>query len=307
MAAVTVAGQCRERSPADIALFGADSARFTQRFVDAAAGEAMLAEALSEGAVERQAELHTGSGDAPFRIALWRQRGGERIRLLASFAHLPEQPSVARDGPAVPTQRIEEFGEQLRLPLAAIMGFAETLRRDEGGSQAPPRELAGDILAASWRMMRLVDDLVLLAELGAEAPPLRISEVDVARLSRRVLRLAQPMAAAAGVDLVHDLGRGPGPTVLADETTLWSVIENLVRAAVEASGPGGEVSVASGAEAGGLVLNVRSKGAGGGAPLQPLGPTTEMSRANGARLRISGESGFAADLTFPAERCLNPI
>ena len=308
LAAVTVAGQCRERSPADLAVFGPQAARFADRFVDRATGEAMLAEAVRDGAAERRAELHAGSGDAPFRVALWRQRGGERIRLLASFVHLPDGPAESVDGGAIPALRVETFGEQLRLPLAAVAGFAERLRHDGTGSaENGCLQVAGDILAATWRMMRLVDDLVLLAELGAQAPPLRMSEVDVTRLARRVLRLAQPLASTADVGLVHELGSGVGPSVLADETTLWSVIENLVRAGVEAGGRGGEVRISCRSEAGDLVLWVESRGGATAPPRLSLRATEEMARANGAQLRLMLEGGFAARLTFPKERCLGPV
>lgn len=311
MAAVTVAGQCRERSPADIAIFGADAARFAERFVDRTAGEAVLAEALSAGTAETRAALLTGNGEAAFQVSLWRQRGGDRIRLLAAFAQLPAAPVTSAAQPCgVSRDRIETFGGQLRMPLGAIMGFAERMRRGEGkAGQAEASELAGDILAASWRMMRLVDDLVLVAEMGIDRPPLRMGEVDIARLSRRVLRLAEPMATAAGVTLGHDLGDGAGPSVLADETTLWSVIENLVRAAVLATGREGEVRLACRAEAGDLVLSVEAMGRlrAQSEVEGPLRLTEEMSAANGAHLEVATADGFAARLTFPKERYLNPI
>lgn len=305
MAAITVAGQCRERSPSDIAIFGADAARFAERFVDRAAGEAVLAEALSAGNAETRAALVTGSGEAPFQVSLWRQRGGDRIRLLGAFAHQPTPPAPVRQF-GVPAERIEAFGGQLRVPLGAIMGFAERIRRE--GGQGGNAELAGDILAATWRMMRLVDDLLLVAEMGAERPPLRVGEVDIARLSRRVLRLAEPMATAAGVKLAHDLGDGAGPSVLADETSLWSVIENLVRAAVLVSARPGEVRLGCRAEAGGLALSVEAEPADGQAEIEGLlRLTREMTAANGARLELPEETGFSARLTFPKERYLNPI
>ena len=309
MAAVTVAGQCRERSPGDLALFGSDAVRFAERFADPAAGEAMLAEAVRDGVAEREAVLSSRSGEATFQVSLWRQRGGERIRLIACFAHLPEPQPEEMRGAGLPPERVEAFADQFRLPLSAIAGLAERLRHGGGndGDGDAPLELAGDILAASWRLTRLVDDLVLMAELDGDGPPLRMSEVDVARLSRRVLRLAQPMAAAADVALEHDLGRTSGPSVLADETTLWSAIETIVRAAVAASGQGGAVRIHCGEEAGDLVLSVEGRGRGAAKPAVALGPAEAMGRANGAHVHVATDDGFVARLTFPKERCLNPI
>ena len=308
MAAVTVAGQCRERSPADLAVFGADAARFTARFAEPAEGEALLAEAVREGVAEREAELLGRSGSGTFRVALWRQRGGERIRILACFAELPTPEAGQSGGAGRLARGVAGLADLVRLPLAAIAGFAERLRH--GGGDAGPKRtaaLAGDILAASWRLARLADDLALMAELDGEGPPLRMGEVEVVRLTRRILRLAEPLAAAADVTLEHELGQAAGPSVLADEATLWSAIEGLVMAAVAASGRGGAVRVDCEGEGGDLVLRVQARGDGGAADPAALRRAEATARANGAELVVTAERGLTATLTFPKERWLTPV
>lgn len=86
LAAVTVAGQCRERSPVDLALFGEAAERFVERFADPLAGEALLARALADGAAEGRAALITAARVGTFRVSLWRQRSGEKVRVVAAFA-----------------------------------------------------------------------------------------------------------------------------------------------------------------------------------------------------------------------------
>ena len=76
MAALDVAGQIRERSPADMAIFGDGATRLIDRFIQPAGGQALLARAVNDGSAEGIAWLATGAGQQRFRISLWRQRGG---------------------------------------------------------------------------------------------------------------------------------------------------------------------------------------------------------------------------------------
>lgn len=311
MAAVTVAGQCRERSPADLAIFGPDATRFAERFADPGRGESLLAEALNNGTAELRAELRTAAAEAvPFRVALWRQRGGERIRLIASFAHAPPAPPRSPVPVGKPQglsrERIGSYGGQIRHPLGAIMGLAERMRRCETEDCAAP-VLASDILAAAWRMLRLVDDLVLTAELGAERPPLRVGELDVGRLVRRVARLTEPLAATRNVSLLHEGGSAPRPSVLADETTLWSAIENLLHQAVLSAAPGASVRLSWHLNGKGLDLRIATEANGPEVPPISLKLTEEMCVANGVRLEVGNDTGFEARLAFPRERCLSPV
>lgn len=292
MAAVTVAGQCRERSPSDITIFGEGTTRFVERFADPAVGEALLATALAEGAAEGAATLLTGTGRAPFRVALWRQRGGQKIRVLASFA-----PAVQDTATGRASEASLDAGAGLRRPLASIIGLAEGLR-SEGAAAGP----AGDILAASWHLVRLVEELAVTAELrpGRLAP--RIGEVDLARLAGRLLRLARPAADAAGVTLEPALDDGAGRSVVADEGALWVMAETLIHAGIEAAGEGSAVRIALGpGSGGGLELEVATEG---DPASTPLGAVAEAAAANGARLRTGPGGGFPLRLVFPRGRCL---
>ena len=66
---------------------------------------------------------------------------------------------------------------------AEFAGLAEHLR-------CPPEPLAAgalsrhasDIVAAAWRLMRLADDLSALMDMPGQRPPIRVTEVDAARL-----------------------------------------------------------------------------------------------------------------------------
>ena len=332
MAALDVAGQFRERSPTDMAIFGDGAGQFIDRFVQPAGGQSLLARAVSDGNAEGTAWLVTPTGQHRFRISLWRQRGGERIRVLAAFSICEESDAdmgvdIGGGLPEPVRQALMRMGHDMRSPLAAVMGFAELIRANPEGLK--PAEAAGhatDIVAAAWRLMRIADDLDAAGMSGKARPALHLAEVDIARLARRVARLAAPAARAAGVAL-DGRGlpeRGRGTLVLGDESTLWSVVDSLLQNAIRHGGRGAEVAIALrvvGKGSGkGLVLEIADNGPGleagelarlmqGGMPGRGLAFSREMSRANGADLEIETApgKGLAARILFPAARCLSAV
>ncbi len=198
MAALDVAGQIRERSPADIAIFGEDATRLVDRFIQLAGGQTLLARG---GSAEGTAWLNTTAGQRRFRISLWRHRGGDRIRVLAAFSVCGEIDTDAHKGlPDLAREALTRMGHDMRSPLAAAMGFAEMIRANpEDLKPAEAARHASDIVAAAWRLPRIADDLEAAGASGEMRPALRPAEVDLARLARRVARLAAPAARAAGV------------------------------------------------------------------------------------------------------------
>jgi len=327
MAALDVAGQIRERSPADMAIFGDGATRLIDRFVEPAGGQALLARAVSDGSAEGTAWLVTGAGQRRFRISLWRQRGGERIRVLAAFSACGATEAADAEAglPDLAREALIRMSRDMRLPLTAVMGFAELIRAGPDGLKpAAAAGHAADIVAAAWRLMRIAGDLEAAGSTGEALPALHLSEVDIARLARRVARLAVPAAAAAGV-VINEKSlpeRGHGPLVLGDENTLWSIIDNLLQNAVRHAGRGAVVAIAlcRPGDGQGLALEIADNGPGleadelaglllNGNPGRGLAFSRAMARANGTELEIDTApgQGLTARILFPAARCLNPV
>jgi signal transduction histidine kinase len=326
LAAVTVAGQCRERSPVDLALFGQDADRFVPRFAQPAIGEALLARAIEAGAAECVADLTTASGARPFRVSLWRQRGGDRIRLIAAFAAMGEDRPKARQGAAgtVALPAVLEIAHDCHAPLASLIAQSVALRAEAETTGDPALAMLGaDMAAGAWRLQRLCDDLFALGAEGGDATLHRTGEIDLTRLARRVMRLAAPVARLHGVDLVlPKTGGEEVPVVLADESSLWGALDDLIRHAIRAAGRGGRVAVDVQPAAGGLALVVRGTPPGRG---QPQTPATAGDRPiahwrdprereaiatvlaiSGAALEEAGAGALALAerVVFPASRCL---
>jgi len=327
MAALDVAGQIRERSPVDMAIFGDIATRLTDRFVDPAGGQELLAHAVSDGSAEGAAWLATVAGQRRFRVSLWRQRGGERIRVLAAFSICEVAETVLgvdmdSDLPEPTRNALMRLGHDMRSPLAAVMGLAEPIRaRGRDLSPDEAAENAADIVAAAWRLSRIADDLEAAGYSGQGGTVLRHAEIDIARLARRVARLAGPAALAAGVaiDTQGLPEQVSGQLVLGDESMLWSMVDNLLQNAIRHAGRDAVIALALRKTESGLVLEIVDNGPGlatadlarllqGGKPGRGLAYSREMARANGAELEIETApgQGLAARIVFPAARCLSP-
>lgn len=329
MAAVSVDGRCRERNPPDQAIFGPESDRLVPRFCDPSEGQALFARCTEAGTAEGTATLETVAGRQCFRISLWRQRGGERIRILAAFAAAEGEGPCADDArPAGVssahgvTSAQEMIGRALRGPVESVIAVAGALRLAGSASEGTSGGGAGDIaraasllLTAGWRLTRLCDDLSLLGELRSPRLPVRTAEVDVSRLIRRVQAVAASRVGSAGLDAAGFGASHPGPLVMTDEGALWTLLDQLATT-VPATGKGGDVApariwlddTAPGDGVSIIVGTTADTGADGSVSAMPDGDCEQLADTCGARLepgRVKGV-GPVTRVVFPPARCLGP-
>lgn len=294
LATISVDGRCRERSPVDLALFGPKGERLIERFVEAGEGQVLFARATADGAAEGVAMLRTLANDAPFRVSLWRQRGGDKIRVLAAFSEIAPAPD-----PAPPeAHHITNVPDPMALTLDAVRALAERLHLAEG---APNTRDTGDLLAAAWRLKALATGPRV-----TEAP----REVDLARLARRAVRLA---AAGQARDdtTVRFAEIGIVPLIIGEEAALWTMLDHLILAALKAVAAPASLTLNLDfpGERAGLVLSVTAEGS---APAGRLQKSEQIDAARVVAARHDAvleadsmtSTGFEARVVFPLHRCL---
>jgi two-component system phosphate regulon sensor histidine kinase PhoR len=137
---------------------------------------------------------------------------------------------------------VANVSHELKTPLAAIRGYAETLA--EGGAlddRATAERFSRRILEQCRRLGALLDDLLTLSRLeGAE--PLRASEtVDLRAIAAEAADLVA--GAARERDVTVTLEPGPSPVVAGDPDGLLRLAANLLDNAVKYNRPGGRVTV----------------------------------------------------------------
>jgi two-component system OmpR family sensor kinase len=191
------------------------------------------------------------AGDLSTRMT---PEGSVEVRQLAeSFNHMLDRLEEAFRG-----QRafVSDASHELRTPLTAIRGQIEVLAHARHASSEEIAATAAVVTREVERMQRMVDDMLLLAQMdeGLAHDP-RPTEVD-SLVSESFAGLS------TGLDRDLEVLGPPGGTVVADRDRVIQVIRNLVRNAVEHTAPGGSIRVAAIAQNGSLQVSVSDNGPG---------------------------------------------
>jgi signal transduction histidine kinase len=138
-------------------------------------------------------------------------------------------------------QFLAVVSHEMRTPLTSIISFSELLRGEADGLSPEGMRFLGIIERNADRLLRLIDDLLMLNRLEAGGLPLELTQVSLPDLAAEAVKTATPVAAKSGVT-VH-LDAGHGPQVLADPRRLTQVLDNLIGNAVKFSHVDGLVRV----------------------------------------------------------------
>jgi signal transduction histidine kinase len=176
---------------------------------------------------------------------------------------------------------------ELRTPLTSISGFVEMLGdEDQEHLTSAGRNYVQAIARGTARLQRIVEDLLLVAEIEADRLQLVKTPTDLGELTAATVEAALPTAAERGVELVLDVH---GSLALeADAARLGQVLDNLVSNALKYTRRGGRVVVSATESNGNLRLEVADNGIG--VPHEELGQLfSRFYRASSAtRLAIPG-------------------
>jgi len=188
---------------------------------------------------------------------------------------------------------VASVSHELRTPLTSIVSFTQLLREGLGVDSVEDQAEFLDIIGRNTqRLLRLVDDLLLLDRMESNAVRTTLEPVDLAALVQQAGSSIHPVAVENGVDLQVDTE--PGPVMLGDVGRLGQMVDNLLSNAVKFTPPGGKASIAArpateGAE--GWVLEVSDTGIG--IPVEEQQNLFQrFFRASNARQRSTAGSGL---------------
>ncbi len=139
----------------------------------------------------------------------------------------------------------EFFGlvsHELRTPLTSIVGYADVLSEVEGEQfSAEGSRYLAIVKRNSERLDRLVQDLLLVGQVGSGTFDIRVGAVDIEAVARECVELSQPAAIEAGVELSVE---SKGVRAFSgDQGRLSQVLDNLVSNALKFTPPRGRVVV----------------------------------------------------------------
>jgi len=135
---------------------------------------------------------------------------------------------------------LASISHEFRTPLTSIRGYAELLQEED--LVAEQRDYVNVIDRNSARLVGLVDDLLVMAQIQSGGLPLELGEVVLNDLIARAGEAAKPFAASKHIDLDIDTEREI-VTTRADADRLGQVLDNLVSNAIKYTPDGGGVSI----------------------------------------------------------------
>ncbi len=183
---------------------------------------------------------------------------------------------------------VANVSHELKTPLTAVSGFAETLL-DEGIPSDQRRQFVETIRDNAARMQRIVDDLLDLSRIESGGWRPNVASVEVADVVQDAFAAVRPAAEAKGLRLVSEIS--PAATaVLADPTAFRQVVGNLVENAVRYTKEG-SVTLGTRRGEGGVWVDVRDTGIGI-APEHVPRIFERFYRADPARSREQGGTGL---------------
>lgn len=235
----------------------------------------LLEEAMERSFVARQVAV----GERQLLVSARPVEGGGAVVTLLDVSELRRLEAVRKDF-------VANASHELKTPLTALRGYAETLLEDD-----VPTDMRLSFLIAirdnALRLQRLVDDLLDLSRLESGGWVARPREMEVGPVVNRLFTEFSALARERGVELLVE-GEA---NVLADPQGLEQILRNLLDNAIRYTPGGGRVVVEIRAAEHRAVVAVKDTGIG--IPSASLPRIFErFYRVDPARSRAEGGTGL---------------
>ncbi len=156
---------------------------------------------------------------------------------------------------------VASVSHELRTPLTSILGYLELIREKETDAETTEDGAFLDIVARNAdRLLRLVSDLLLVAEVEGGMLNLQLREVELSALAAECVEAARPDADRRQISLT--LRRESDASLAADPMRLAQMMDNVVSNAIKFTPTRGRVTVAAGSHDGHAVFAVTDTGPG---------------------------------------------
>lgn len=185
---------------------------------------------------------------------------------------------------------VANVSHELRTPLTAVKGLVETLRDGAIEDREVRDRFLETIEGETNRLIRLVNDLLLLSRVDSDALCLKRELTDVVALIQATVEQLDGRAEALGLSVCIQAAPDV-PMAWADPDRVTQVLLNLLDNALKYSNPGGIVSIV--VEQAGHTVQIQVQDQGIGIPAEALPHVGErFYRVDKARARVHGGSGL---------------
>jgi signal transduction histidine kinase len=199
---------------------------------------------------------------AAIRILFWRmdRARAESAVALASSEQLALQNERLRELDQLKDEFVATVSHELRTPLTSIRGYLELVLEEEGSVADDHRRFLEIVDRNADRLLRLVGDLLFVAQVTAGRLNLEPGPVDLSTLASDCVHAARPFAADRGIEL--GLHAEALPPFEGDAARLAQLLDNLVSNAIKFTPAGGRVDVRVRASSDRALLEVSDTGMG---------------------------------------------
>jgi PAS domain S-box-containing protein len=137
---------------------------------------------------------------------------------------------------------LSSMSHELRTPLSAILGFAQLMETESPAATPSQKASIDQILQAGWYLLRLINEILDLAQIESGKLSLSPEPVSLAEVMDECQTMIEPQSEKRGIKLTFPQFDTPC-FVSADRTRLKQVLINLVSNAIKYNQPGGTVVV----------------------------------------------------------------
>jgi two-component system phosphate regulon sensor histidine kinase PhoR len=138
-----------------------------------------------------------------------------------------------------------QVSHEFRTPLTSIVGYGDMLLADAKGLEriepAERLEALETTERNARRLLRLVNDLLFAARVGADMLRLQHSDYDASTIARQAIDAAEPAAAMAGIGLFIDVPHSV--PARGDAGRMTQALDNLLSNAIKFTQEGGSAGV----------------------------------------------------------------
>src|SRR5688572_15482414 len=165
---------------------------------------------------------------------------------------------------------LSSMSHELRLPLNAILGFAQLMESDS----PPPTPAQGEsiiqILNAGWYLLELINEILDLATIESGKLSMSVEPVSLNELLLECHSMIEPLAQRRNVRMGFPRSDA-AYCVNADRTRIKQVLINLLSNAIKYNSIGGSVAVGCTANAASGMVRIAVSDTGGGLSPEKLG------------------------------------
>jgi two-component system phosphate regulon sensor histidine kinase PhoR len=196
---------------------------------------------------------------------------GQRRVVEAQSVYVPERSGLIvmvfydltdiRQSERTKREFITNASHQLKTPLTAIQGYAETLLEDVDIDVKIRQDFLAKIKNKSIEASDLVAKLLKLSKLESRAREIQITTIDVEKTIREVEKKFEAILKRQNIDVKYDT-KIEGLQIQTDPNLFELVAENLLENAIKYSKPHNSIYVQVVEEAGNVKVQIRDEGIG---------------------------------------------